>query len=95
MAIQKSTIVWDDQKHTAVHLGMSNHEGESDAAYLRKCVEFYEMNKGGTVQQLILERLAAIERTLKQGVAIASDGNSQVPDDFTDEIFDEALEQLE
>lgn len=92
MAIHRANIVWDDQKHPTVHLGMNNHEGESDAAYLRKCVEFYEMNKSGTYQQAILERLASIERMLKSGVVV----DEPAPDDtHTDEIFDNLLEQLE
>lgn len=91
MALHKATLVWDDEKHMTVHLGMSNHEGESDTAYLRKCVEFYEMNKS-TNQQLILQRLASIERMLKEGVKV---DDQPVDDALADEIFDEALEQLE
>jgi hypothetical protein len=92
MAIRRVNLVYDDQKHTIVHLGLANHSEDSDAAYLRKCVEFYEMNKGGlTNQQLILERLQRIENMLKNGVvmseAIQEDNNS-------DEIFDNLLDQL-
>lgn len=90
--IHRANIVWDDKNHSIVHLGMSNHDGETDAAYLRKCVEFYELNKGGTNQQLILERLARIENILRNGVIIS---DSAPADSHTDEIFDDLLEQLE
>lgn len=92
MALQKSTIVWDDQRDTTVHLGMTNHDG-SDAAYLRKCVEFYEMNKAGaTGMQQILERLTRLEQMLKRGVVVG--GQSDASSD-TDDIFDDLLEQIE
>jgi len=93
--IHRANIVWDDQKHPAVHLGMTNHEGETDAAYLRKCVEFYEANKGGAGnQQLILERLSSIENMLRRGVAVGAEPHPP-PDDETDNIFDDLLEQME
>lgn len=90
MATQKATLTWDDQKHTVVHLGMSNHEGETDAAYLRKCVEFYEAN-GGTLQ-LILQEITALRRMIKRGAVVAADDD---PADDNDEIFDDLLEQFE
>lgn len=93
MALQKATITWDDQKDTTVHLGMNNHT-ETHAAYLRKCVEFYEMNKAGTNQQLILERLASIERMLKNGVVIGGQPDTD-HDQQTDDIFDDLLGQME
>ena len=94
--IHRANIVWDEQRNSTVHLGMTNHEGESDAAYLRKCVEFYELNKGGaTNQQLILERLARIETMLKNGLVLNPDGQPQADDDQNDEIFDDLLGQLE
>jgi len=90
--MQRANIVWDEKKHPTVHIGMTNHEGETDAAYLRKCVEFYELNKSGaTNQQQILERLTRIETMLKRGVNPLDDP----PDDTaTEEIFDDSLEQL-
>ena len=93
MPLHKSTIVWDDQRDTTVHLGMTNHT-ESDAAYLRKCVEFYEMNKAGAggLQQ-VLERLGRLEHLLKRGVVIGA-GDDPAPED-NDDIFDEMLEQME
>lgn len=93
MTTHKASITWDNQKHAAVHLGMTNH-GESDAAYLRKCVEFYEMNKGSaTNQQIILERLTSIERMLKRGVVVGD--NNSAPENKNDELFDNLLSQLE
>lgn len=91
--MRKSNILWDEHHHPTVHLGMTNHAGESDAAYLRKCVEFYELNKGGAGnQQLILERLARIEAMLKRGVApLPADDQ---PDAAQEEIFDDLLEQF-
>lgn len=92
--IRRSNIVWDDQKHSTVHLGMTNHD-ESDAAYLRKCVEFYEINKAGaTGMQLVLERLTRLEQLLKRGVVIGA-GDDPAHDDHTNDIFDELLEQME
>lgn len=88
----RANIVWNEQSHPTVHLGMTNHEGETDAAYLRKCVEFYELNKNGaTNQQLILERLTRIETMLKRGVAPIANNE---PDTTTEEIFDDLLEQF-
>jgi hypothetical protein len=93
MAIRRVNLVYDDQKHSIVHLGLANHSEDSDAAYLRKCVEFFEMNKGGlTNQQLILERLQRIENMLKSGVTV---GDAALPDTSTDEMFDDLLAQLE
>lgn len=92
MAIHRANLVWDDEKHTIVHLGMANHSEDSDAAYLRKCVEFFEMNKGGTTnQQIILERLTRIENMLKGGVIV----ETKQDDISTDEIFDDLLAQLD
>lgn len=90
----RANIVWDARQHPTVHLGMTNHEGESDAAYLRKTVEFYELNKGGaTNQQKILEELVAIKTMLRRGVSVAS--SPATPDaGQADEILDELLEQL-
>lgn len=94
MTIHRANLVWDDEKHITVHLGMSNHD-EPDAAYLRKCVEFYEMNKAGTTgQQLILEHLQAIRRMLQNGVMIGA-GEDTPPDPQSDEIMDDLLEQIE
>jgi hypothetical protein len=88
---------YDDEKHTLVHLGLANHEEDSNSDYMRKCIEFYEMNKGGVVNQAqILERLARIEAMLKTGVVtVAGDDGRDTAEDYTDEIFDEALEQLD
>lgn len=91
--IRRVNLVYDTDRHTLVHLGLSNHSEDSDAAYLRKCVEFYEMNKGGTTnQQLILERLQRIENMLKNGVVV---GEAAPDDTSTDEMFDDLLAQLE
>lgn len=91
MAIQRVTLSYDDERHTVVALGLANHSEDTDAAYIRKCIEFYELNKGGAVNQsLILDRLAAIERLLKNGAAVYTAEAS--PDN--DKIFDELLEQL-
>jgi len=86
---------YDDKKHSLVHLGLTNHHEASASAYIRKCIEFYEMNRGGAVNQhLILERLERIERMLRGGVVV--NGEAQAEADTTaDEILDEALEQLE
>jgi hypothetical protein len=96
MAIHKATLVWDSDKHSIVHLAMTN-KNQYDAAFLRTCVEFYQMSQAGAnVQQLVLERLARIENMLRSGVVMAApddvsiDGNDQ-----TDEIFDDLLEQIE
>lgn len=90
--IRRVNLVYDDQKHSVVHLGITNHGDDSDAAYLRKCVEFYELNKGGlTNQQLILERLQRIENMLKSGVVGET---TPTPDSAQDDIFDDLLEQL-
>lgn len=93
MTLHKATLTWDDQKHTVVHLGMANHEGETDAAYLRKCVEFYEAN-GGTLQ-LILQEIAALKHLIQRGVVVASGDDPADDHDATDEIFDDLLEQFE
>lgn len=91
--IRRVNLVYDDQKHSVVHLGITNHSDDSDAAYLRKCVEFYELNKGGlTNQQLILERLQRIENMLKSGVVVGE--TNPTPDSTQDDIFDDLLEQL-
>lgn len=87
---------YDDQKHPLVHLGLTNQSEPSMSAYLRKCVEYYEINRGGAVNQhLILERLERIEKMLRAGVVVG--GGESAPDDdaLTDEILDQALEQLE
>ncbi len=88
---------YDTEKHSVVHLGLSNHNEPSDSAYIRKCIEFFEMNKGGAINQhLILERLARIETMLKNGVTAVTGSNGDGDDQaYTDDIFDEALEQLE
>jgi hypothetical protein len=91
---RRINLSYDTEKHTLVHLGLTNHNEPSDSAYMRKCIEFFEMNKGGAVnQQLILERLARIELMLKNGAAPVQ--SAPAVDDDTDDIFDEALEQLE
>jgi hypothetical protein len=100
MAIHKCSIVWDNEKHPIVHLAMTNKDmGVGDAAFLRSCVEFYQMSQAGAnVQQLILERLANIEAMLKNGIVISGDGSPQpagAGEDRTDDIFDDVLEQIE
>lgn len=85
---------YDDEKHSVVHLGLKNHGEDSDSAYLRKCVEFFEMNKAGsTDQQLILEHLQIIRRMLQNGVVVGEGGAP--PDPQGDEILDDLLEQME
>jgi hypothetical protein len=91
---RRINLSYDTEKHALVHLGLTNHNEPSDSAYMRKCIEFFEMNKGGAVnQQLILERLARIELMLKNGTCISA-APAATADDDTDDIFDEALEQL-
>lgn len=86
---------YDQEKHSLVHIGLENHKEPSASAYIRKCIEFYEMNRGGAVNQhLILERLERIERMLRGGVVINGEASTAV-DTTADEILDEALEQLE
>lgn len=96
MATHKTSIVWDEDKHPIVHLAMTNKDDVSDAAFLRTCVEFYQMSQAGAnVQQLVLERLARIESILKSGIAVGGEPDPPPPDDKTDDIFDEVLEQIE
>lgn len=96
MTIQRVTLSYDDEKHSTVHLGILNHSEDSDSAYLRKCVEFFELNKGGVINQhLILDRLTRIESLLKNGVTITSDVTDQDSEAQSYEILDELLEQLE
>jgi hypothetical protein len=93
MATQRITFSYDDERHTTVHLGLANHGDDSHSDYVRKCIEFYELNKSGaTNQQLILERLQRIESMLKNGVTIG-EGESTSPQG--DDILDELLEQME
>jgi len=95
MAIYKATLVWDSDKHPIVHLAMTN-KGQTDAAFLRTCVEFYQMSQAGAnVQQLVLERLASIENMLRSGVMVGASDISIDGDDKTDDIFDGLLEQME
>jgi hypothetical protein len=92
MAIQRINLSYDDERHTLVALGLANHAEDSHSAYIRKAIEFYELNKGSAVSSpLILERLAAIERLLRNGVALAT---TDQPDDTNDALFDDLLEQL-
>ncbi len=94
MATRRINLSYDDEKHQIVHLGLTNHGEPSDSAYMRKCIEFYELNKGGAINQgLILERLNRIEALLKSGVVTTPDRDTGLDD--TDDIFDDALEQLE
>lgn len=93
MTTQRITLSYDDEKHSIVHLGLQNHSDDSDSAYLRKCIEFFELNKSGTNQQLILERLATIERMLKKGVVPIDQPTENDPDN--DDLFDDLLEQIE
>lgn len=93
---RRINLSYDSDKHPLVHLGLTNHSEPSDSAYMRKCIEFFEMNKGGAVnQQLILERLARIELMLKNGVVLSGGNSSQDATDGSDEIFDSMLDQLE
>lgn len=87
---------YDTEKHQIVHMGVKNHKEPSTAAYIRKCIEFYEINRGGAVNQhLILERLERIEKMLRAGVVVGSGETAPDEDALTDEILDQALEQLE
>lgn len=87
---------FDTDKHSLVHIGLTNHTEPSTSAYLRKCVEFYEMNRGGAVNQhLILERLERIEKMLRGGQVVSAQSDQPDDDALTDEILDQALEQLE
>jgi hypothetical protein len=96
MTIQRVTLSYDSEKHSTVHLGLLNHGEDSDSAYLRKCVEFFELNKGGvTNQQLIIERLTRIESLLKNGVTISGDVTDRDDETQSYEILDDLLEQLE
>jgi hypothetical protein len=96
MTIQRVTLSYDDEKHTTVHLGISNHDEDNVSTYLRKCVEFFELNKGGvTNQQLILDRLNRIETMLKNGVSLIGDVTGQADETQSDQILDDLLEQLE
>jgi hypothetical protein len=93
MGLRRVNMSYDDGRHEIVHLGLTNHTEPSDSAYIRKCIEFYEINKGGAVNQnLILERLNRIEAMLKNGVVTTPD--QDFADADTDDIFDDALEQL-
>ena len=88
-------LSYDDEKHPLVHLGLKNHKEPSDSAYMRKCIEFYELNKGGAINsQLVLEHLLEIRRMLQQGVVVAS-GDVEQTDAKNDQILDDLLEQLE
>jgi hypothetical protein len=92
MAIQRITLSYDDERHTVVSLGLANHAEDTDSAYIRKAIEFYELNKGSAVSSpLILERLATIERLLRNGVTLVT---TDQPDDTNDALFDNLLEQL-
>ena len=93
MATYKSSIVWDDVEHPIVHSGMINHSG-SDADYLRRCVEFYETHHDQ--ESIILRVLARIEGKIDNGVSINNSPppKTEIPDDNSHEIFDEAIEQL-
>lgn len=95
MGLRRVNMSYDDGRHKIVHLGLTNHTEPSDSAYIRKCIEFYEINKGGAVNQsLILERLNRIEAMLKSGV-VAAPGQVFDDGDDTDDIFDDAIAQLE
>jgi len=87
---------YDPARHSLVHLGLTNHHEPSTSAYIRKCIEFYEMNRGGAVNQhLILERLERIEKMLRGGLVVSAEAAPDDNEAITDEILDEALEQLE
>jgi len=87
---------YDPARHSLVHLGLTNHHEPSTSAYIRKCIEFYEMNRGGAVNQhLILERLERIEKMLRGGLVVSAEAAPDNNEAITDEILDEALEQLE
>jgi hypothetical protein len=94
MATRRVTLSYDDEKHVTVHLGLINHAEDSDSAYLRKCVEFFEMNKGEiTHQQTVLDRLQRIENILKSGAVVGRD--EQAVELRGGEILDDLLEQME
>lgn len=95
--IRRVNLCYHPNKHSVVHLALANHTESSDAAYLRKCIEFYELHQGGgTGQRHIIERLDRIEALLRNGVALAvPPGQGDTAGDITDDILDEALEQLE
>ena len=93
MAIRRLNFCYDEEKDSLVYLGIQNHHEASTSAYLRKCVEFYEMNKSGAVSsQLILENLLEIKKLLKGGAVVVA--TEETADDQANQIFDSLLEQL-
>ena len=103
MTIQRKNIVYDDKKHHVISKAMQSHGEPSDAAYLRKCVEFYEQNKHGLQldpQQIIglLSRLelnqTEIKEMIKRGVIVVDEEQAESVDE-TDDIFDDVLSQFD
>jgi hypothetical protein len=94
--IKRATLVWDDQRDYLVDDGMGNHDENSDTAYLRLCVEFYEEHKNESKfnAQLILEYLLEVRNMLKKGILISSNGDQEIIDEQA-EIFDDILEQMQ
>jgi hypothetical protein len=91
MAVCRINLCWDDQRHNVVDFGLKHHAEANASAYIRKCIEFYEMNKANTSQSAILENLLEIKRMLLNGAVIAT---GQQPEDDNDELFDDLLEQM-